>query len=88
MHLAELFPGHRIDATTKQFLFRYRSAQHWVDTFRTFYGPTLKAFATLDDAGGAALERELLALADSHNTATDGTLRVPSDYLEVVVTVT
>ena len=80
-------PGQQVDARTRQFVFRYRSASHWLDTFRTYYGPTLKAFGALDDAGRAAFERDLIELAESHNTATDGTLRVPSDYLEVVVTV-
>jgi len=85
--LAELFPGHRVEAHTRQFVFRYRSARDWLDTFRTYYGPTLKAFAALDDRDGGALERDLLALADANNTATNGTLRVASDYLEIVVTV-
>jgi SAM-dependent methyltransferase len=71
-------------ARRRQFVFRYRSAQDWLDTFRTFYGPTLKAFAALDAASGAALERELLALADEHNTSSTGALRIPSEYLEVV----
>lgn len=83
--LAELFAGHVVDTTTRQFVFRYRSAQDWLDTFRTFYGPTVKAFAAVDGNERTAFERELLDLADAHNTATDGTLRVPSDYLEVVV---
>ena len=72
--------------TTRQFVFRYRSAQDWLDTFRTYYGPTLKAFGSLEGEAAAAFEAELLALAAQHNTATDGTLRIPSDYLEVVVT--
>ncbi|MEN3272219.1 MAG: hypothetical protein V7636_980, partial [Actinomycetota bacterium] len=69
-----------------QFVFRYRSAQHWLDTFRDYYGPTFRAFSALDESGSASLEQELLALANSANTAPDGTLRVPSDYLEIVVT--
>lgn len=83
--LAGLFAGCAIEANTRQFLFRYRSPQEWVDTFRTYYGPTLKAFAALG-VEGQLLEKELLALAAEANTATDGTLRVPSDYLEVVIT--
>ena len=85
--LAELFAGHAVHATTRQFIFRYPSAQRWLDTFRTFYGPTLKAFGALEESQQTAFAEDLLALADQHNTATDGTLRVPSDYLEVVVTV-
>jgi len=84
--LAELFSGHEFATTTRDFIFRYRSPQDWLDTFRTYYGPTLKAFAALDEAGASAFEAELLEHAAAHNTATDGTLRVPSAYLEVVVT--
>jgi ubiquinone/menaquinone biosynthesis C-methylase UbiE len=83
--LGDLFEGCNVEAATRQFVFRYRSAQHWVDTFRTYYGPTLKAFAALGDAG-RAMEDELLALATAANTSTNGTLRIPSDYLEVVIT--
>lgn len=69
----------------REFIFRYRSAEHWLDTFRTYYGPTLKAFAALDHAARTALEQDLLALANDCNTSSAGTLRVPSEYLEVVV---
>ena len=30
------------------FVFRYRSPEHFVDFFRTYYGPVHKAFLTLD----------------------------------------
>ena len=68
----------------RQFVFRYRSAEHLLETFRTYYGPILKAFSAVDDAARSALERDLLALANEYNTSSTGTLRVPSDYLEVV----
>lgn len=84
--LAELFPGLRVDTTARHFVFRYRSAQDWLQTFRTYYGPTVKAFAALDEAARAAMESELVALAERHDTASDGTLRVPGEYLEIVVT--
>jgi SAM-dependent methyltransferase len=83
--LAELF-GDRVetlDAPKRDFVFRYRSAQHWLDTFRAYYGPTLKAFAALDDDAGKAFENELVVLATESNTSSDA-LRVPSEYLEVV----
>jgi SAM-dependent methyltransferase len=83
---ALLGDGAKIDVQRRHFVFRYRSAQHWLDTFRTYYGPTLKAFGALDDAGRESLERDLLALADECNTSTTGALRIPSEYLEVVVT--
>jgi SAM-dependent methyltransferase len=84
--LSELFGSdvEAIDSQRRHFVFRYRSAQDWLDTFRTYYGPTLKAFGTLDDAGQKAFEQELLALADESNTSTTGALRIPSEYLEVV----
>jgi ubiquinone/menaquinone biosynthesis C-methylase UbiE len=84
--LRELF-GNDVESLAvdrRHFVFRYRSAQHLVDTFRTFYGPVLKAFAAVDEATRPALERDLLALAEEFNTSTTGTLRIPSEYLEVV----
>jgi ubiquinone/menaquinone biosynthesis C-methylase UbiE len=85
--LIELFAGHEVVARPRHFVFRYRSAQDWLDTFRTYYGPTLKAFASIEDGDTRAVfEADLLALADANNTATDGSLRIPSEYLEVVIT--
>ena len=44
-----------------------------------------KAFGALDEVGQKSLESELLDLAEECNTSTTGTLRIPSEYLEVVV---
>lgn len=87
-HLADLFGRHAeaIDTKLRRFVFRYRSAGHWLEHFRTNYGPMLKAFAALDGAGQAALTADLLALAGRFNVSGDATMVVPSDYLEVVVT--
>jgi ubiquinone/menaquinone biosynthesis C-methylase UbiE len=84
--LGELFGTgvQKLDVAQRHFVFRYRSPQHWLDTFRTYYGPTLKAFTALDDAARTALEDELLTLATESNTATTDTLRIPSEYLEIV----
>jgi SAM-dependent methyltransferase len=87
--LRELF-GNRIaalQAPSRHFVFRYRSAKHWLDTFRTYYGPMHKAFAALDAEKQASLTEDLLGLAQRMNRATDGALVVPSEYLEVVITV-
>ena len=70
----------------RSFVFRYRSAQHWLDVFRAYYGPVLKAFAALDDAGQAALAGDLLALLERYNQGRPETLAVPGEYLEVVAT--
>src|SRR5262249_36321142 len=86
-HLAMLFGDNAlIAAERRSFAFRYKSPAHWVEIFRTYYGPVLKAFAALDEGKRYALETELLALIDSFNVAKDGTMVVPSEYLEVVVT--
>ena len=66
-------------------MFRYRSAAHWLEVFRSFYGPLLKAFAALDAAKQEALADDLIALADRFNRATDGSLVAPSQYAEVVI---
>ncbi len=84
-HLTELFDGvARLEVQPRQFVFRYRNGQDWIDTFRTYYGPMFKAFAALDDQSRQELEHELLDLAEVRNTSTNGTLRIPSEYLEVV----
>jgi SAM-dependent methyltransferase len=85
--LEELFgQGGSVAAESRTFVFRYRSAEHWLEVFRTWYGPVHKAFAALPDDGKAALERDLRALIDRYNLARDGTMVVPSAYLEVIVT--
>jgi hypothetical protein len=70
----------------KHFVFRYKSTRHWLEVFKGFYGPVLKAFAALDPAIQQALQTDLLALAGRFNIAADGTMVLPSEYLEVVVT--
>lgn len=85
--LRELFDA-RLDSITiarRDFVFRYHSAAHWLEVFRTFYGPMHKAFAALDADKQEALAADLIELAEKFNRATDGTLVVPSEYLEVVI---
>lgn len=69
----------------KAFVFRYRSPDHFVDVFRTFYGPVHKAFLTLDPTGQTVLANDLRATVARFNTATDGSMRVPSDYAEIII---
>jgi SAM-dependent methyltransferase len=86
-HIVELFGAQAaaIRCERRHFHFRYRSAEHWIQVFRDLYGPTHKAFATLDAAGAASLERAITGLLDELNTA-PGSLVVPSEYLEIVIT--
>ncbi|HEX5053298.1 MAG TPA: methyltransferase domain-containing protein [Planctomycetota bacterium] len=87
-HLRKLFgaAAASLRCTRKQFVFRYRSFEHWLDLFRTYYGPMHKMFAALDAAGQAALAGDLRQLLTSRNTSGDATLVYPGEYLEVVVT--
>ena len=87
-HIVELFgtQAAQIRCERRIFNFRYRSAAHWVDVFRELYGPTHKAFAGLDAEGARSLERAITALLDELNVAGPGSLVVPGEYLEVVVT--
>ena len=87
-HLGELFGAQaaEIRCERKVFNFRYRSAAHWVQVFRDYYGPTHKAFAALDAGGQQALERDITALLTEMNTAGVASLVVPSTYLEIVIT--
>ena len=86
--LAELSEPHAasIASAQRHFVFRYGSPAHWLEVFRTYYGPVLKTFAALAPDAQRALESDLLALVAELNRAHDGTMVVPSEYLEVVVT--
>jgi len=86
-HLDELFGAKAIvAAASKNFVFRYKSPQHWIEIFRTYYGPVLKAFAAIDAEARKALEADLHALIGTFNIARDGTVVIPGEYLEVVIT--
>jgi ubiquinone/menaquinone biosynthesis C-methylase UbiE len=87
-HLRELFgaDASHIEMTPRQFMFRYRSPAHFVEVFRTWYGPVHKAFGALSTEPAMALERDLLELLRQRNRAGAGALIVPGDYLEIVVT--
>lgn len=87
-HLRTLFgdSAAKIETTSKLFNFRYRSAAHFIDVFRTWYGPVHKAFAALPAEKAAELHGDLVDLLNGLNRAGPGALVVPSEYLEVVVT--
>jgi ubiquinone/menaquinone biosynthesis C-methylase UbiE len=86
--IAEMFDADAssIRAEPRNFVFRYRSAGHWLEIFKSYYGPTLKAFAALDPAAQAALARDLIALVGRFNRSGDGSMVVPSEYLQIVIT--
>ena len=84
--LAELFPDHHVSATKRVFHFRYKSPAHWLEIFKTYYGLTHRAFASLDPTKQVVLEADVLTLLQQLNRGANGTLVVPSEYLEAIVT--
>jgi len=86
--LKEMFgdQASEITAEPRMFVFRYRSPEHWLEIFKSYYGPMLKAFAALDESGQATLRRDLITLLGEFNRADDGTVVVHSEYLEAVIT--
>jgi len=87
-HLRDLFGENAaaIALTKKFFNFRYRSAEHFIEVFSTWYGPVHKAFAALPPGAAQSLHRDLVELLDAANRGGAGTLVAPSEYLEIVVT--
>ncbi len=75
----------KIVAEPRMFNFRYRSPQHFLDFFRSYYGPMLKAFEALDAAGQKRLVDDLITLIAELNTSDDDTMIVPGEYLEVII---
>jgi SAM-dependent methyltransferase len=84
--LAELFPRDEVKASRQIFNFRYKSPAHWLEVFKSFYGPMNRAFAALDAGKQAELQADVIAVLGRMNRGGSETLIVPSEYLEVVVT--
>ncbi len=84
--LAEMFPGHQLQLSKQVFNFRYKSPDHWLDVFKTYYGPTNRAFASLDAPKQAALQADIMALLARLNRGGSQSLIVPGEYLEAVIT--
>lgn len=86
--LSELFEsrGCTVEAVPRHFVFRYRSAEHFVQLFKTYYGPVHKAFAALEADAQQALHADLLGLIAHFDRSDDQTMVVPAEYLEIVIT--
>ena len=85
--LYELFgrTAREIRTNRRAFVFRYRSPTHWIDVFRTYYGPMTRTFGALGADKQASFTEDVLALIERHNHSGDRTLVLPSEYLEVVI---
>jgi ubiquinone/menaquinone biosynthesis C-methylase UbiE len=88
LRMTEMFDAgaRSIKAESRLFNFRYRSPSHFLDVFKNYYGPMLKAFAALEPAKQEELHNDLHALIVRMNRSGDATMVVPSEYLEVVIT--
>ena len=75
----------KIVAEPRHFVFRYRSAQRFLDVFRSYYGPVLKVFEALGEKGSRALSSDIIELVGRFNASGDATMVVPGEYLEVVI---
>ena len=86
-HLEHLFGAGAADihVTPRDFAFRYKSPEHWIEVFRTWYGPVHKAFGALAPEQQQALHNDLLKLIAEFNTSQDATMVAPSEYLEIVI---
>jgi len=75
-----------LQVTPRTMVFRYQSAQHWLEVWRTYFGPMRQAFGRLDASGQEALSADLVALVHRMNRSGDETMAVPNAYIEVVAT--
>jgi ubiquinone/menaquinone biosynthesis C-methylase UbiE len=86
-HVTELFEGRfaSVTAKSKDFVFRYESTDHFVEVFRRYYGPTYKAFASIEPPQQAALAKDIGELARQFNTSGNDSVAIPAEYLEIVI---
>jgi ubiquinone/menaquinone biosynthesis C-methylase UbiE len=75
-----------IETKVKNFNFCYQSPQHWLDLFKNYYGPVLKVYENLDHSSADKLTADIHNLIQKHNLANDGSMMVPSEYLEIIIT--
>jgi SAM-dependent methyltransferase len=84
-HLAALFPNADIRLQRRTFRGVMPSVDFWLDFFRRWFGPTVKAFEAIGPDGAAALEADMRAWAARTNISGDDTLVLPQDYVDVVI---
>ena len=86
-HLRELFGDGiaSLEVKERTFTFRFTSPEEFVDFFREWYGPTLKAFDALEGEARDALYDALVALGQrSDRLRVDGAIAIPAAYTEAV----
>jgi SAM-dependent methyltransferase len=86
--LRELFGDDISDLRTERLISRqtFYSADHWIEFFRTYFGPTKVAFERVGSEGEAALEADLREFLEDANVAGERALVLEAEYLQVVAT--
>lgn len=86
--IVELFGEEATDirCRRREFYFRYRSAAHWIEVFRNYYGPVYKAYAALEPDQQASLTKDITLLLEHSNVGGANSLVIPSEYLEIIIT--
>lgn len=86
--LRELFGDGIADLCVERRISRqpFRSADHYLDFFRTYFGPVKVAFERVGSDGEKALESDLRDYLEGANTAGDKALVLEAEYLEVIAT--
>jgi SAM-dependent methyltransferase len=87
-HLRELLGDgiNEMRIERRELVFRYRSPDHWLEFFRTYFGPTKMAFERVGPDGEEALASYIVELIGRFNTGGDRAMRVPGEYLQVIAT--
>ena len=88
-YLRELFGSgiRTIHSQVRQAIFRYISTDAYVEFFRTWFGPTIKAFEALPEDRHPALTADMAALARKYNrNGGDAPITMVGDYLETIIT--
>ena len=73
-----------IESERRTALQYYRSVDHAVEVFGTYFGPTINALATLEPDDQERLLGDLREVFERYNRATDGTAVVENQYLQTI----
>lgn len=68
----------------RTFTQHFRSMDHLLDLFFRYFGPVIRASESLDAAGRESLRRDVMGVFTKYNRATDGTVAMECEYMQVV----
>jgi ubiquinone/menaquinone biosynthesis C-methylase UbiE len=64
----------------------FRSVDHYIEFFRTYFGPTQTAYERVGPDGEQALTDDLRAFLEAANTAGDRAMVLEAEYLQIIAT--